>query len=92
MFPSPTGGIDGSTSWQLFSMQFPFVTPFTLFWPGPWAATSTGQTSLPGSTSLQSQPGSASQQGQDEGEDDSNVVDLLCDEEALEFSNFDSHS
>ena len=91
MFPSASRSITGGSPSPPFPMQFPFATPFSPFW-GPWTAGAapTGQT-LPaaGSTSSLGQPGSASSQGQVKGEYDSNVVDLLDDEEALDFANFD---
>ena len=75
--PPPNGG----SLWPLFPVQFPFPP----FWPGPWtAATPQMDQSLPGSASSQGQPGSSSTQGQVE--DD--VLELLDDEEAREFTDF----
>ena len=90
-FPVPSGSGNGGSLWPSFLMQFPFAAPFPPFWPGPWTvATPPMDQSLPGSASSQGQPGSSSTQGQVQGEeDDDDVLELLDDKEAREFTDFD---
>ena len=87
-FPVPNESNGAGGLWLSFPYQFPFATPFPPFWPGPWNATTPpmGQ-ALPGSASFQGQPGSSSTQGQVDREDN-DVLELLDDEEAQEFKDF----
>ena len=87
-FPPMSGSVSSGQPWPMFPMQFPFAPYLPCWGPSEPTILPTGQ-SLPGSASSLGQPGSASSLGQVEEGEEGDVVSLLGDEEAMEFTNFD---